>query len=258
MCYHGVASLTWQQKKLHYEGFTHLSKVSFRLESSSGCPAELGMSSEAGAWLRRGPLHLLLWPINTEILRYQNTLSLDSLKSLSLWYRGFIFRAQQFLVTFCGQCRVGNGVSECDIAHRAVWWQCTMGIKRKSSNSSCKCHLQTWEWRVQCCRLCRTTFHPRRASSPLIGWPGGLPRLWLVDQSCDVMLSRSTAALGSVIHMPTIQGHHYQHYHQTPDNYKHLGDWWSDVLSNQVERILNQDVFSKQLIPLHPTHSKWG
>ena len=178
----------------------------------------------------RSAAFVVVAPINTEILRYQNTLSLDSLKSLSLWYRGFIFRAQQFLVAFCGQCRVGNGVSECDIAHRAVWWQCTMGIERKSSNSSCKCNLQTREWHVQCCRLCRTTFHPRRASSPLIGWPGGLPRLWLVDQSCDVMLSRSTAAFGSVIHMPTIQGHHYQHYHQTPDNYKHLGDWWSDVL----------------------------
>lgn len=82
-----VASLTLQQKKLHYEGFTHLSKVSFRLQSSSRCPAELGMSSEAGAEPRRGPLHLLFcWPrpINKEILRYQNTLSLDSLKRLSL------------------------------------------------------------------------------------------------------------------------------------------------------------------------------
>ena len=91
----------------------------------------------------------------------------------------------------------------------------------------------------RCCRICRTTFHPRRASSPLIGWPEGLPCLWLVDQCCGVMLSCSTAAVGSVIHMPTIQGHHY---HQTPDNYKHSGE--------EVERILNQDVFSKhQLIP---------
>lgn len=71
-----------------------------------------------------------------------------------------------------------------------------------------------------------------------------------------MMLSRSTAAVGSVIHMSTIQGHHYQHYHQTPpDNYKHLGDRWIVVRGNEVERILNQDVFSKhKLIPAH-THT---
>ena len=44
------------------------------------------------------------------------------------------------------------------------------------------------------------------------------PELQMLASDWGIVLKHSTAAVDSVIHMPTIQGHHYQYYHQTPDN----------------------------------------
>ena len=126
---------------------------------------------------------------------------------------------------------VGNRVLECDNAR----WASQRKSSEKAVNVICRAGSGAW-----CSALQSPSNIPSKEGFLASHWP----ELQILASDWMILYTCSTAAVDSVIHMPAIQGHHYQHYHQTPDNYKHPGDGWDHVQCSGRERILNQDVYS--------------
>ena len=202
-----------------------------QLQSSPVSRRVRNVEFEVKLALLRRTVHLLL------LLAYQipkHFISPDSLKSLSSWYQGFIL-----LIAM-----VGNGV-----------WNVTMHdghlrgkVASLAVNVICRAGSGAW-----CSALQAPSHIPSKVGFLVSNWP----ELQMLASDWMIVLKHSTAAVDSVIHMPTIQGHHYQHYHQTPDNYKHPADGWDYVQCSSRERILNQDVFIASVHPTGPQTKPW-
>ena len=139
---------------------------------------------------------------------------------------------------------VGNGVLECDNAR----WASQRKSSEKAVNVICRAGSGAW-----CSALQSPSNIPSKEGFLASHWP----ELQILASDWMILYTCSTAAVDSVIHMPAIQGHHYQHYHQTPDNYKHPGDGWDHVQCSGRERILNQDVFIASVHPTGPQTKPW-